>query len=124
MNKKKRRHSGWICPQATISKKEIFKNDLFLDIYYDDWKNYRDGQRDWFSDNKKIKKICATRSSRDDVIEKRLRMNAKQKKLLKRRKAKKDLSFAKRIKEAFKRYEKGRFKEMNFKEFSTALENW
>ncbi len=35
-----------------------------------------------------------------------------------------DLLFAKRTEEAFKRYEKGLFKEMSDKEFLKALEKW
>ena len=85
MNKKKRRHSGWICPQATISKKEIFKNDLFIDMYYDDWEDHRDGFREWYKDFKKIKKIPSKKCYFSELTIKRIRMNAKQKRLLKRR---------------------------------------
>ena len=35
-----------------------------------------------------------------------------------------DLAFAKRTEEALKRYEKGGFKEMSFKEFSAELDKW
>ena len=54
--KKVRRHSGYYTPNLTVSKKELVENDLFVGMYYDDWIDYRDGQRDVYSDFKKIKK--------------------------------------------------------------------
>ncbi len=85
VTKKDRRHSGYVTPQATISKEELIKNDLFIDDFYDDWEDYRDGFRDWFRDFKKIKNIKDKKWS--PCIEKRIQMNKKQKKLLLRRKA-------------------------------------
>jgi len=85
VTRKDRRHSGYVTPQATISKKELIKNNLFIDDFYDDWQDYRDGFRDWFRDFKKIKNIKDKKWS--PRVEKRIRMNKKQKKLLLRRKA-------------------------------------
>ncbi len=84
VTKKDRRHSGYVSPQATISQKELIENDLFIDEFYDDWENYRDGFRDWFGDFKKIKNIKGNKWS--SCIEKRIQMNKKQEKLLLRRK--------------------------------------
>ena len=81
MNRKKRRHSGWITPTLTISKKQLIENDLFVNPEYSDWDDYRDGLRDW-SDYKKIKRLPR-------VSGKRLLMNKKQQKLLLRRKVRK-----------------------------------
>ena len=58
--------------------------------FNDNWMDYRDGMRDWFSDFKKIKKInLGITWFREGLYEKRIKMNLKQKKLLKRRKARK-----------------------------------
>ena len=87
--KKVRRHSGYVTPRATIPIKDLMKYDLFINPFYDDWEDYRDGQRDWYSDFKKIKKIYPRMNAyfNEDLYEKRIRMNKKQKKLLKRRKS-------------------------------------
>jgi len=88
VTKKDRRHSGYINPDATISKKDLIKNNLFINPFYDGWCNYRDSFRDWFNDFKKIKKINPKlKSFYKELYEKRIRMNKKQKRLLKRRKA-------------------------------------
>lgn len=81
---------GYVTPEPTVSKKDLIKYDLFVDPFYDDWCNYRDGFRDFISDFKKIKNIHRARGKYlcEEVIEKRIRMNLKQKKLLKRRQAK------------------------------------
>lgn len=64
------------------------KYDLFLNPVYDDWEDWRDGMRDWFGDNKLIKKVTARmKRAYGDHYEKRMRMNRKQKRLLQRRKA-------------------------------------
>lgn len=91
VTKKDRRKSGYITPDLTISKKDLIKYDLFVDPFYDDWRDYRDGFRDFISDFKKIKRTCRTRGKYlcEEVLKKRIRMNLKQKKLLKRRQAKK-----------------------------------
>lgn len=85
VTKKDRRHSGYVMPQATIPKKALIENNFFIDVFYDDWQDYRDGFRDWFRDFKKIKNIKGKQWSH--LFEKRVRMNEKQKKLLQRRKA-------------------------------------
>ncbi len=87
--KKDRRHSGRVTPRATISQKDLIKNNLFIDEFYDDWQDYRDGFRDWFRDFKMIKKANNRQWHR--LFEKRMRMNNKQKKLLQRRKAKQEM---------------------------------
>jgi len=91
MRRRWKRKSGYITPDLTISKKDLIKYDLFINTFYDDWFNYRDGFRDFISDFKKIKKIHKSRGKYlcREVIQKRIRMNIKQKKLLKRRQAKK-----------------------------------
>ncbi|MFA4887869.1 MAG: hypothetical protein WC595_06685 [Candidatus Nanoarchaeia archaeon] len=88
VSKKDRRHSGWVTPRMVISKKEMIEHDLFLEDFYDDWEDYRDGMRDWFSDFKLIKNIHGKKPF-DKLLEKRVRMNKKQEKLLVRRKKKK-----------------------------------
>ncbi len=87
VTKKDRRHSGYVTPRATVSKKDLEEYDLVIDCFYDDWLNYRDGFRDWFRDFKLIKRIDSKVKCRvyPELIEKRLRMNLKQRMLLKRR---------------------------------------
>ncbi|MFQ5621134.1 MAG: hypothetical protein ACE5FT_04785 [Candidatus Nanoarchaeia archaeon] len=88
MNKKKRRHSGYVTPRLTIPKKVLIEEDLFVNPLYDEWEDYRDGFRDWFGDYKKIKRVHTGMIwYMDDLYEKRVRMNQKQKRLLKKRKA-------------------------------------
>ena len=90
MRKRWKRNSGYITPDLTISKKDLIKYDLFVNPFYDDWIDYRDGLRDWYSDFKKIKRInLGVTWYREDLYKKRIKMNLKQKKLLKRRQAKK-----------------------------------
>jgi hypothetical protein len=82
---KDKRHSGYVTPPATISPKEVIEHDWFINDYYSDWDDYRDGFRDWYKDATLIKKTC----HKDGVFkrgEMRARMNAKQRKLLRRRK--------------------------------------
>ena len=87
VSKKDRRHSGYVAPRATVSKKDLGKYDLVINSFYDDWLNYRDGFRDWFGDFKLIKRIHSKVGCRayPELAEKRLRMNQKQKMFLKRR---------------------------------------
>ncbi len=95
VTRKDKRKSGYITPRATISKKNLMKNDLdvFIIPFYDDWCDCRDGFRDWFRDFKKIKKIHRQERKcfNEELVEKRIKMNLKQKKLLIRRKIKKKL---------------------------------
>ena len=88
LTEKDRRKSGHYTPRLTISWKAVIENDLFIDDFYNEWDNYRDGYRDWFRDFKKIKKLNPGFSDYC-MYAKRMRMNAKQKRLLKRRKARK-----------------------------------
>jgi len=91
ITRKDRRKSGYVTPEPTVSKKDLIKYDLFVNPFYDDWCDYRDGFRDFINDFKKIKKIHRARGKYlcEEVLKKRIRMNLKQKKLLKRRQAKK-----------------------------------
>jgi hypothetical protein len=87
---KARRQSGYSTPYATVSNKALIENDLFINPEYNDWDDYRDGFRDWFSDFKKIKKVDkGRRKIYGKSYEKRIRMNKKQKRLLEVRKARK-----------------------------------
>jgi hypothetical protein len=88
VSKKDRRHNGYVTPSLTISSAELVRYDLFVDTFYDDWEDYRNSYRDWFRDFKTIKKIQyrKSKSFNNELFEKRIRMNLKQKKLLKRRK--------------------------------------
>ncbi|MBS3171798.1 hypothetical protein J4449_04265 [Candidatus Woesearchaeota archaeon] len=91
VTKKDRRHNGYVSPRATISFKDIIKYDLFINDFYDDWEDYRDGFRDWFGDFKLIKKIKLSQFSHNpELATKRLKMNKKQKILLRRRKLRKN----------------------------------
>ncbi|MGV8172043.1 MAG: hypothetical protein ACP5OA_05100 [Candidatus Woesearchaeota archaeon] len=85
--KKDRRHRGYVSPIGTVSKKDLIKYDLFINDFYDDWEDRRDGFRDWYRDFKMIKNI--QKRADDESVNKRLRMNKKQEKLLKIRKARK-----------------------------------
>lgn len=88
VTQKDRRKSGYYTPWTAISKNSLIENDLVIDSFYDEWSNYRDGFRDWLRDFKKIKKIdIGYRKFNDQLYDKRIRMNGKQKKLLKRRRA-------------------------------------
>ncbi len=85
--KKDRRHSGYVTPQAVARFQDIIKYDLFIDPFYDDWQDHRDGFRDWFRDFKQIKMIHPGKGGNSEFVTKRIAMNLKQKRLLKRRKA-------------------------------------
>ncbi|MBW2975998.1 hypothetical protein KY347_00975 [Candidatus Woesearchaeota archaeon] len=88
MRKRWKRKSGYFTPRLAISKKDLIKYDLFINPYYDDWNDYRDGLRDWYGDFKKIKRIDpGVACYREDLYKKRIKMNLKQKSLLKRRQA-------------------------------------
>ena len=91
MRKRWKRKSGYVTPDLTISKKDLIKHDLFVYPFYDDWFDWRDGFRDFINDYKKIKKIHKTKGKylSKELIKKRILMNKKQKKLLKRRRARK-----------------------------------
>lgn len=47
--------TGWVSPKPTVPIKGLEKNDLFLDDFYDEWQDHRDGFRAPF-DNQKIRK--------------------------------------------------------------------
>lgn len=86
MAKKRRaRKSGYVTPFLTVSKKNLMSEDLFVNRFYDDWEDYRDGFRDWYKDFKQIKKIHP-RIGSEERVNIRISMNKKQKILTKRRK--------------------------------------
>jgi hypothetical protein len=89
--RKDRRHNGYVTPRLTVSPKELIRNNLFVNTFYDDWEDYRDSFRDWHRDFKTIKKIQyrKSKSFSNELFEKRIKMNLKQKRLLKRRKSRK-----------------------------------
>ncbi len=95
MNKKDRRHSGWVTPSTTLKlkRKEIIDNCLEPQIFYDDWNNYRDSFRHWYKDRSKLKKYLIKYHSHIEenckICTKIRQDNFKIKKLLKIRKAKK-----------------------------------
>lgn len=91
MRKRWKRKSGYVTPDLTVCKKDLVEYDLFINEFYDDWSDYRDGFRDFINDFKKIKEVNKSRNKYlgEEVIQKRINMNLKQKKLLKRRQAKK-----------------------------------
>lgn len=93
VSKKDKRRSGYVTPVATVSRKELLENDLVIEPFYDDWKDYRDGMRDWFRDFKLIRENVWGRWWCQELADKRNRMNNKQKKLLQRRKARKSKLF-------------------------------
>ena len=91
VRKRWKRKSGYVTPNLTVSKKALIENDLFVNPHYSDWDDWRDGMRDWYKDFKKIKKInLGVTWFKEDLYEKRIKMNRKQKKLIKRRKAMKN----------------------------------
>ena len=90
VSKKDRRHGGYMTPRATIHTKTAEDEAPFILPFYDDWQDYRDGQRDWHRDFKLIKQGHPRRSElRPDLTEKRQRMNRKQILLGKRRRRRK-----------------------------------
>ena len=93
VSKKDKRRSGYVTPVATVSRKELLANDLFIQPFYDDWNDYRDGRRDGFRDFKLIKESGQGKWWCEELVSKRILMNQKQKKLLRRRKARKTRRF-------------------------------
>lgn len=83
---KDRRKNGYITPRASISPKDIEKYDWFINKEYSDCDDYRDGFRDWYGDNKHIKKTVFRNCILGGITETRTKMNLKQKKLVQRRK--------------------------------------
>ena len=86
---KDRRRSGWYSPHPNIKLKELKENDLVIDEQYDPWKDYKDGMNDRLTDKKKIKELKSPwwiKKHPERVI-----ANKKQKRLLKIRKAKKEI---------------------------------
>ena len=87
VSKKDRRHSGYITPVVFIPKKELEKNDIFIEDYYNPWANYRDGHRNLLGDKSKIKRINFAFD--EDLFFKIVKNNKKLKKMEKIRKARK-----------------------------------
>lgn len=57
---KDKRHSGWVTPRWTkgggMKFREAVQEGLEPQIFYDDWKDWRDGQRNYFDDPTHFKK--------------------------------------------------------------------
>lgn len=59
-NSKDRRHSGRKYPKLFAPQRVIEDDGVFIDYYWDDWKDYRDGMRDikflgrWSWEDKKM----------------------------------------------------------------------
>ena len=77
--KKDRRHSGRYYPRPTTNDPEA---QAYIQEEYDDWDNYRDGFRNWQGDGKKILRINNEKYLWSDKVK---YMNAKNKRLLKRK---------------------------------------
>ena len=88
---KQRRRSGYVTPHLTVHCSREFLNWWGIDPqpYWDDWVDWRDGLRDWFGDNKKIKKLSPHQGLCYDNMFKRLYYNQKNKQREKIRKARK-----------------------------------
>ncbi len=92
VRKRWKRKSGYVTPQPMISLKELVQYDFFLNPFYDDWVDWRDGFRDWYKDFKTIKKTTFRYWDKERV-KRRTAMNEKQERLLKRREARKQKWF-------------------------------
>lgn len=65
ISRKDKKHSGWVTPRAVkksgMSYKEMFEEGLEPQDFYDDWKDWRDGQRNYFKDASHYKKHLSPR---------------------------------------------------------------
>ena len=88
MSQKDRRHSGWVTPRLTAKDKpkHIIAECLEPQPFYDNWYDYRDGQRNWRRDRTKIKPWSLLKQFNDKEL---IRNNFKLKRKLKIRIAKK-----------------------------------
>lgn len=87
---KDRRNSGRYTPRTNISRKELIENNIEIPIEYSDWRDHRDGLRDWYRDGKMIKTIQIKYHRWINGYDiKRAALNKKQEKLLQRRKIRK-----------------------------------
>ena len=86
MNRKKRRHDGWVYPKLSIDikKNDAINESLEPQPYLDDWQDQRDGLRG-YDDKTKIKSPYVMCWNKNKII----KYNKKNKKLLKLRKIKK-----------------------------------
>lgn len=84
MSKKAIRHSGWVTAVSTIkNKRKIIINEcLEPQLFYDDWQDKRDGQRNIYGDKTKIKNKIFTK----------FKYNNKLKKFINIRKARKNVN--------------------------------
>jgi hypothetical protein len=87
---KDRRNSGRYTPTATASPKELKEENIEIPVEYDDWQDHRDGFRAWHKDNTQIVNIHK-RKNWIELINKKIKMVSKEKKLLKIRKARKNV---------------------------------
>lgn len=57
VSRKTRKHSGWVYPKNLIKLpyKKIIEEGLEPEVMYDDWCNYRDGDRALFNDRTRFK---------------------------------------------------------------------
>jgi len=88
VRKKWKRKSGWITPKSTlkINKKLIIDEALEPISFYDDWYDYRDGQR-INRDRTKLKKLNCFMAKFNDIK----KSNQKIKTLIRRRKIRKNI---------------------------------
>lgn len=92
-SKKDRLRSGWYEPRTEVPTRVLDAEGIVVNLEYDEWSNYRDGWRSWHLDYKRIKYVpLHTFRLFEETITTRIAMNAKQKRLLKVRRARKDLS--------------------------------
>jgi hypothetical protein len=83
-NSKVRRHSGRVYPKVFGTQKALDEDGILVDYVYNDWQNYRDGYR--AGDRDKLRKANKKYWIDDEEVK---IINEKQKKLLKRREARK-----------------------------------
>lgn len=103
LNKKQRRHSGWVYPDSTIraKHKEIIDECLEPQSFWDDWQDTRDGMRNWHGDRSKIKRKLHTSLNFCEECDKLKINNKKLKKLIRRRKVRKKYELEKRTRWVF-----------------------
>ena len=77
-----KKRDGYTTPKLCISYKVLIDEDLFIDQFWDDWNDYRDGFRNGCRDKSKIRKKCTMFLDEDE----RIKNNRKLKKKLRIRK--------------------------------------
>lgn len=59
ISRKDKKHSGWVTPRlnkVNMKYSQIFEQGLEPQEFYDDWKDWRDGQRRWYVDASHFKR--------------------------------------------------------------------